>query len=246
MDFKTILFLFIGSLPLALSAQLTTGMVHYDETIHLDIDLPEEDRQFAHLIPSEQTNPFILRFTPEATHYAPDNSVEEEPPPPPTEGEVNFQIKIMRSSDNSATYTNLAEGTMLEQRSIFGRPFRIEHEELATEWRLSTEQKDILGYTCIKATSGPDSLLTTAWFAPQIPVSSGPGTFGQLPGLILEVNRDNMTITATSISEELDDENLIAPPSKGRKVTEEQFDAIQAEKMEEMDLQGGRRIEIRG
>ncbi len=135
---------------------------------------------------------------------------------------------------------------MVEQRSIFGRPFRIEHELNGGDWKLTNEQKDILGYGCMKAVSGPDTLQTMAWFTPQIPVAVGPGPYGQLPGMILEITQDNITITATEVLTELDDASLITAPSKGKKVTEEEFDAIQEEKMKEMNLQGGRRIEIRG
>lgn len=237
---------FIGLFTGALTAQLTTGMVHYEETIQFDIELDGEASQYAHLIPSSQTNQFVLRFTPQMAHYA--VSAEAAPPPPPQqEGEVTFQVKIVRSGDNSAVYTDLTTNKMVEQRSIFGRPFRIEHELDGGAWKLQpTEQKEILGYPCLKATTGPDTLQTTAWFTPQIPVATGPGIYSQLPGLILEVSWDNITITATEVLTELDDASLITPPTKGKKVTEEAFEAIQEMKMQEMNLQGGSRIEIRG
>lgn len=232
-------------LPLFSFAQLTTGMVQYQETIQFNIDADEETSQFAHLLPSSQSNNFVLRFTPEEAHY----SVAETAAPPPApqaEGEGTFQIKIVRSNDNSAVYTNFTERKMVEQRSIFGRPFRIEQELDKGDWKLTNEQKDILGYTCFKATSGPDSMLVTAWFTPQIAISAGPAAYGQLPGMILEVELDNIHLVATEITAELDDATLIKAPTKGKMVTEEEFDRLQREKMEEMNIRNGRRIEIRG
>lgn len=228
----------------SLTAQTSTGMVYYEETISLEIETDEETSQFAHLLPSSQTNHFVLRFTPEHAHY----SVDEKPAPPPApqaEGEPMIQIKFMRSNDNSAVYTDLQKNTMVEQRSIFGRPFRIQHELDGGDWKLTNEQRTILGYTCMKAITGPDSLQTVAWFTPQMPTPVGPGRFGQLPGIILELEYDNITIKATEVVTEIEQPELMQAPTKGKKVTEEEFEQIQEEKLKEMNLQNGRRIEIR-
>lgn len=231
--------------PCLVYAQISSGTVHYEEVIQLNIELDEETSQFAHLMPTSQTNPFVLRFTPKEAHYTAD---EKPAPPAPPEGDggVNIQIKVMRSSDNSIVYTNLEDNTMTEQRNIFGRPFLIERQLDGGEWKLGSEQREILGYTCMKAITGPDSLQTIAWFTPQIPVATGPGSYGQLPGLVLEVEQDNITIRATEILADVDDPEAIKPPTKGKKVTEEEFERIREERMKEMNLQGGRRIEIRG
>ena len=34
----------------------------------------------------------------------------------------------------------------------------------------------------------------SAWFTPEIPVSTGPSMYGGLPGLILEINDDRTTM----------------------------------------------------
>lgn len=239
-----VLALILGLFAGSIYAQSTSGMVRYEETIELNIELDGDASQYAHLLPSSQTNNFVLRYTPEHAHYTVGEQAAA-PPPPQADGEATFQIKIVRSSDNSAVYTDLEKNTMVEQRSIFGRPFRIEHELDGGNWKLTNEQRTILGYTCMKAVTGPDTLQTIAWFTPQIPAPLGPATYGQLPGLILELERDNITITATEVLPEIDQPELMKAPTKGKKVTEEEFDRIQEEKLKEMDLQNGRRIEIR-
>ncbi|MEL4307227.1 GLPGLI family protein [Joostella sp. CR20] len=55
------------------------------------------------------------------------------------------------------------------------------------KWKLVNEEKDILGYTCKKATmqfAGRDYI---AWYATDIPISDGPYKFNGLPGLILSI-----------------------------------------------------------
>lgn len=232
-------------LPLFSFAQLTTGMIRYQETIHFKIEANEETSEFAHLFANSQTNDFLLRFTPEEAHYSFAETAAP-PPIPQAEGEGTFQIKIIRSNDNSAVYTNFTERKRVEQRSIFGRPFRIEQLLDKGDWKLTNEQKDIMGYTCFKATSGPDTMQVTAWFTPQIAISAGPATYGQLPGMILEVEVNNIHLIATEITTELDDATLIEVPTKGKMVTEEEFDRLQQEKMDELNIRSGRRIEIRG
>ena len=51
----------------------------------------------------------------------------------------------------------------------------------------------------------------TAWFTPQIPVSTGPAKHGGLPGLILEVNTDNTSILCTKV--------VMNPKEKIKRVT---------------------------
>jgi GLPGLI family protein len=230
--------------PLLAFAQITTGTVVYEETITLNIKPDEKTSQFAHLLPSSQTDAFVLRFTSEEAHYT--LKKEEVAPPPPVAAEGGFQIKIVRSEDNSAVYTDLVKQQMTEQRTIFDRPFRIEHQLDGGAWKLGNEQKEILGYTCFKATSGPDSMLVTAWFTPQVAVPVGPGTYGQLPGLILAVDYDDSSIIAISISTALDDPNIITIPKKGKVVTEAAFDRIQQEKLDELEAKYDQAIKARG
>ena len=80
----------------------------------------------------------------------------------------------------------------------------------------------------------------TAWFTPTIPVQAGPGNFGNLPGLILELDIDDGNTTYTIESLELNTlEEAIAEPTKGKEVTREEYRKIVREKMKEMREEGG-------
>lgn len=74
-------------------------------------------------------------------------------------------------------------------------------------WTLRTEEKFIDGMKCYKATSektvinskGKFVFPITAWYAPDLPYSFGPGMFVGLPGLILEVRDRNFVIFAKKL-----------------------------------------------
>lgn len=73
----------------------------------------------------------------------------------------------------------------------------------------------------------------TAWYAPQIPVSQGPGDYWGLPGLILEVTAgDNMMLCSKIIMNPKEKEAIEAP-DKGEEVSKEEYHEIITEKMEE-------------
>ena len=79
-----------------------------------------------------------------------------------------------------------------------------------------------------------------AWFTPVLAVSAGPASFGNLPGLVLEVNIDEgqQVFIAKSIEFMELDKEILKKPTKGKEVTEEEYHAIVEEKMKEMGVEG--------
>ncbi|MEZ3561605.1 GLPGLI family protein [Duncaniella sp.] len=57
-------------------------------------------------------------------------------------------------------------------------------------WEVGDSVKTILGYECQQAVSDYHGRRWTAWFAPDVPVSSGPWQLMGLPGLIMEAESD--------------------------------------------------------
>lgn len=55
------------------------------------------------------------------------------------------------------------------------------------KWTLFDEKKEILGYSCQKATTSFAGRDYIAWFAVDIPISDGPYKFNGLPGLIFSI-----------------------------------------------------------
>ena len=82
-----------------------------------------------------------------------------------------------------------------------------------------------------------------AWFTPMIPVPSGPNQYNGLPGMILHMDFDDgiRQITAVDIVLKDLEKDLIVKPTKGKKVSEEEFDKIREEKIKEMEEEFGGR-----
>jgi len=108
------------------------------------------------------------------------------------------------------------------------------------DWKITKESKIVSGFKTFKATAIEEyntgteikSWEITAWFAPAINKPFGPGDYGGLPGLILEMKRGSKIYTVKNIKEVVLTEEDVRKPTKGKKVTREEFDAI-GEKMAE-------------
>ncbi len=91
----------------------------------------------------------------------------------------------------------------------------------------------------------PKEIEVTAWYTPQIPVSNGPGEYGGLPGLIMELSVNRTTILCSKIVLNAKKADKIEQPKKGKKVSREEYTKIITEKMQEMQdnfrNSGGRR-----
>ena len=80
----------------------------------------------------------------------------------------------------------------------------------------------------------PKEQTVTAWYTPQIPINQGPGEYWGLPGLILEVSSGRTTILCSKIVMNPGEKDEIKAPSKGKKVTQDEYSEIVKKKMEEM------------
>ncbi len=84
------------------------------------------------------------------------------------------------------------------------------NKKVLYDWTLTNESKNIDGYKCFKATSPyfkedgtkneNPNLMITAWYCPEIPVKLGPLGYGDLPGLIIELQTKMSTFVAKTIN----------------------------------------------
>jgi GLPGLI family protein len=106
-------------------------------------------------------------------------------------------------------------------------------------WKLLIETKVIDGFTCYKATNvetvinkkGTFSFPVTAWYCPKIPYSYGPMGYGNLPGLILEIQIRNVIFGAKKIDLKSTMDFDTTFLKKATLLTEEEL----AKKLEELD-----------
>ena len=107
-------------------------------------------------------------------------------------------------------------------------------------WEILQEKKNIGGYQVQKAISTIGGSTVTAWYASTLPVGNGPKDLWGLPGLILEVGfEDNSFIVAKEITRNAGIKT--EQPSKGKQVTEEEFQALKKDYAENLEkMYGGR------
>jgi GLPGLI family protein len=80
----------------------------------------------------------------------------------------------------------------------------------------------------------PKENTITAWYCPEIPVNQGPENYWGLPGLILEVNDGKTVMLCTKIVLNSKEKVEIKPVTKGKEVTQSEYNDIIKKKMEEM------------
>ncbi|MFN4007304.1 MAG: GLPGLI family protein [Chitinophagaceae bacterium] len=147
----------------------------------------EMQKQFPRFV----TTQYELIFTPQKTMY---RALED-----PTPQKYMWDSK---PSENDIAIQEVTKGTISIQRDVFEKTYLLQDSIRHLKWRITDETRTIAGFECRKAvTKICDSVVVVAFYCDEIPVSSGPETMGQLPGLILglAVPRLHTTWFATSV-----------------------------------------------
>lgn len=217
---------------------------------------------------------FTLEFDKTTSIYKED--VKLEAPKPQVGGNQVMVMSFGGSGNGSLYYKNIQEKRYVNQTEIQGKRFLIKDTLPTYNWQLTSETKNIGNYTCYKATytreqesismsfvngetkeeKKTETIVTTAWYTPQIPISNGPDDYYGLPGLILEINDGKNLIVCTEIILNPSEKINIQEPNKGKVVDQNKFDEIQEKKSKEMmekfksrngfDMGNGVRVKIGG
>lgn len=255
----------------SLSPQELKGKAIYQTHQKVNVSLGDsteisEERQDAlnAMLAKQFNKTYELVFDKQQSSYKEQEKLDE--PAAPAGGAMVF---VMMSDEASLLYKNTKEKNYASQRDVFGKGFLVKDDLKEEEWEMTSESKQIGQYTCYKATTtrmtGPTVTINNgvrsetpgkeitiiAWYAPEIPVSNGPALYWGLPGLIMEIHDGNQVIVCTKLI--LNSDNKIEVPTKGKVVTEEEYEEIMDAKMEEMQKiemggkkkgEGGHRMEI--
>lgn len=172
----------------------------------------------------------------------------------------------------STLYKNLSEKRYVNETELLSKRFLIKDTLTNYNWKLSAETKNIGNYTCYKATftrevenvkmsfvngeakeeKKMETIVTTAWYTPQVPVGNGPANWQGLPGLILEINDGRSLIVCTEVILNNGERLSLEEPSKGKVVTQAAYEKISREKTKEMMERfksrkgGGMKIQLGG
>ncbi len=258
-----------------MTAQNVKGIATYKSQRKMDVELDstqmndEMRSQLMAMLKKQFENEYTLQFNKDESIYKEVENLEK----PSASGGAVVEVFVATAGGSDILYKNTKDNRYANQNDLFGKQFLVLDSIEEMEWKLGKETKNIGEYTCFKATStrmaevmsvstGDDDetetepveeeLTITAWYTPQIPVKHGPGNYGGLPGLILEVSDGRETILCSKLVLNPKDGVDIKEPTKGKKVNQEEFDVIMEKKMKEMDerFQSNRRrdggeIEIR-
>ena len=232
------------------------GIATYKTHTKLDIKLDSSQMggqmhdQMMSMLKKQFEKTYKLTFNKEESIYKEEEQLEA----PKPQGMVMVMVE---TGGSDVMYKNTKENRYTNQNESFSKVFLIQDELKKIDWVLGSETKNIGDYTCYKATykrevevmeSGISinkdkefdnkvelkEIEVVAWYTPQIPVNSGPGNYYGLPGLILEVNDDSQSIMCSKIVLNPESKVKISEPTKGKKITQEKYDAIMDKKMKEM------------
>ena len=142
-------------------------------------------------------------------------------------------------------YVNISSREILNEKISYGQKFMVSSSLDNHKWTITSETKKIKGYTCFKATSirivennkGVFKHPVEAWFTTEIPLNFGPAGYGGLPGLILDIEFQNIRIYCSKIELNPSKGVTIKRPKKGKLITQKQLDSI-GNKMYEVRKRG--------
>jgi GLPGLI family protein len=137
------------------------------------------------------------------------------------------------------------------------------------KWDITQESKKIGGYTCYKAISitkvtkkelqeyeaekvkknknktsffnleKPKDEIITVWYNPEIPVSHGPNKYWGLPGLIMEVNENNLIILCSKVILNPKDKKSIKAPKNGKVISRNAYDLMEEKQYNKLKDENG-------
>jgi GLPGLI family protein len=243
----------------ALMGQQKEGTILYKKTVNMHRTINND--QMRAMMPEFRTSRHQLLFSDSISVYK--LIPEDEAPDPFGGGNGGMVIRLGGGADGGELFKNFSLSKSIQANETAGKNFLITDSIRNAAWKLSDETKQILGFTCYKATlkvnapvmrtmtisnmggntdtskqttTAPKQIDVVAWYTNSIPVPAGPDSYGQLPGAILEVNIDNglTVITATEVKNTVAKKEL-QEPKKGKVITRSEFQKM----MMEMMNQGG-------
>lgn len=200
---------------------ISSGHIEYEKRMNQYSFYDKEDEESIWIqeqkkvIPKMVTDIYSLDFTENKTVYklAKENT-------------DNKYVWGRKPSENDLNIHDLKNSTVSIQRDVFEQTYLLKDSMKNYQWKITNETRTIAGFECRKAvTIICDSVYIVAFYTDEIAVSSGPESFGGLPGMILglAVPRLQVTWFATKVELKEPSEAMLNPKQKGKAVTWEFF-----------------------
>ena len=242
-------------LCLGLMAQ-TSGKITYEEVKQLNIDLEGigaaggvDVEQLKEMIPTESITTKQLIFNEDKSVYHVLEKSDSSHEVNMSNGGMQMKFKFMGDDEiDEIVYIDHSSQKSIEQKGLFGKMFLVDGNLENSKWKLTGEKIKYLDYECHKAVQESEDGKVIAWFAPSISAKVGPSNYQGLPGAILMVSIDegDTEIRATDINFVKILPTQIQEPVKGKRVSQDEFQQIEAEKLKQFqESTGGENIIIR-
>ncbi|HEY8954174.1 GLPGLI family protein [Chitinophaga sp.] len=259
---KIIFTLAAGCCLLTAYGQQQQGRVVYERTIQMQLRMmgiaagAGADAGPDNLLPHSRKDKLEVLF---GNGQSLRRAVEEEAPEEFAD-EGGMHVHMVTAGDNEISYTNFSNNRVVDQREFAAKSYIVTDSIHKLTWKMTGETRTILNYPCqqavaqrigkrlmstvengeMKSKEVADTANITAWFTLAIPVPAGPDFQGQLPGLILAIDINNgATVYQALEVAPVTDLAAIREPSKGKKVTEAEFNKAREKLMAEMQRNGG-------
>lgn len=256
---KMILTFSMGLLIVAVHGQQTQGRIVYERTVQLKMDFQGMGDEAGHAMPTSHKEKLEVLF---GNNQSLRRAVEEDAPDEMAEGPGGgMHIRMDVAGDKDIIYNNFSTGQSVEQREFGPKNYIITDSIPHLHWKLTGETTTILNYPCqqaitqrigkrregsmengeMKSREVADTANIIAWFTPTIPVPAGPELQGQLPGLILglDVHDGRVVYKAIEVAPQTE-LSAIKAPSRGKKVTANEFEAEREKMIAEMQKNAGK------
>jgi GLPGLI family protein len=245
----------------ATMAQQKEGKVIYQRTVQMQITIagmPGMENQ----LPRTRTDKFELNFANNQMSWKQMEDDIQSSAAEEATGGGGLVIRTIGGGTDDVTYCDFEKAKKWQVQELFDKKFLITDSIRRGNWKLGEETKTILNHLCRKATTQrygkrsnmtmqdgkmvrtevDDTSAVVAWFTMDIPVPASPEMQGQLPGMVLEldINNGRNKYTAIEITAK-PNLSAIKEPTKGKKVTQDEFVKERSKMMEEMqrNMQGG-------
>ncbi len=243
----------------ALQAQQKAGTIIYEQKVNMYKLITDE--QMRAMMPEFRVSQHMLLFSDSVSVYRLVPEDEAPDPFAGSGGGGGMRMVFRNGSDGGDLYKNFTQAKSIQSTELGGKNFLITDTIKQQPWKLSDETKLILGYTCHKASrkitqAQPTIRRTTmsngaaqhdtttqakpqgkevdviAWYADTIISPAGPESYGQLPGVILQLDVDNgaNVFTAKEVKTTMDTKEL-KEPKKGKVVSRAEFMKLMTEMM---------------
>lgn len=247
----------LSFLSTIVSAQEFQAKAYYQTQRKIEMKLDDSNmsesqkQEMQTMLKKQFEKTFILTFNKDMSIYKEEERLE----PPSAISSSGNKVMVLGGGSNAKYFKNIKSKSYIDQQDMFGKQFLIKDSLEDLNWKLEEETKVIGKYLCFKATAikketrmelsfsseskekqEPKEIVEeheiVAWYTSDIPVSSGPSEYGGLPGLILELNAEEMQYVCSKIV--MNTNEKIEEPKSGKEVTSKEYQKIMEKKMSEM------------